>query len=562
MKSAALSFYASFYRRAWRTLAVCVVLALAQAALLGPVAFVLRRIFDVVIPAGDLRQLAWLGGGLVLLNVAAAALQLWLRKSALGLTKTITRAIREQLLQRVYTFSRAFYTQADRSRWHSIITSDSEKLDGLGDALTAHLLPAFVIMLGLSLALLALNWQLLLALAVCGPLLWLGHHFLKSAATRRANEHRRAFWQFSEGIWFALQRLDLTRLQSAEAFEQTRQHAHFATLSRTGSALQFFQTLYLALQNLLLTVALTVLLLLGGALVAAGKLTLGELISFNVVVALFGNHLRAALAAIPQLINGHQALLALYELLNAADEPPYRGNRRVDFQGKLALRGVSFQYGEKAVLRDINLTLEPGSTLVIAGPNGSGKTTLVNLLLGFYRPQTGAVLADDQPFEQLDLIELRSRIGVVPQNPELFPGTIWENLTYGSTDTERAHVEAAATLATAHDFITQLPAGYETRVGEHGVLLSGGQRQRLALARALLRQPRLLILDEPTNHLDKAAVAQLLTNLQRLTPAPTTLIISHDPQVLQQVWQTPSALFSLPEGRLTQPLPWATAHHP
>ncbi len=170
------------------------------------------------------------------------------------------------------------------------------------------------------------------------------------------------------------------------------------------------------------------------------------------------------------------------------------------------------------MLQAINLTLSPGQTVVVVGPNGSGKTTLLNLLLGFYRPQQGQLYADEQPFSQLDLIHLRRSIAVVSQDPVIFPGTIRENLTYGCPEVSFQRIIEAAHLATAHEFIEQLPQGYDTFVGDNGVLLSGGQRQRLAIARALLRQPKLLILDEPTNHLDATAVEQLMHHLKKLDP--------------------------------------------
>jgi ABC-type bacteriocin/lantibiotic exporter with double-glycine peptidase domain len=186
------------------------------------------------------------------------------------------------------------------------------------------------------------------------------------------------------------------------------------------------------------------------------------------------------------------------------------------------------------VLRDVTLTINPGSTVALVGPNGSGKSTIGNLILGFYRPQTGELCADDQPFTELDMVHLRRQIGVVTQDPILFPGTIWENITYGAPNVSSSQVIQAAKLATAHESIDQLPKGYQTFVGEDGILLSGGQRQRIALARALLREPALLILDEPTNHLDEAGVRQLMGSLDQLGNAPTILMISHDVAIVDQ----------------------------
>jgi ATP-binding cassette subfamily B protein len=165
------------------------------------------------------------------------------------------------------------------------------------------------------------------------------------------------------------------------------------------------------------------------------------------------------------------------------------------------------------------------------GPNGTGKTSLVSLILGLYRPTGGRLSADGHPFDDLDLDDIRRSIGVVTQDPVMIPGTIWENLTYGRDSESPAGVVQAAELATAHGFIQSLPLAYETPIGEEGVLLSGGQRQRLAIARALVRAPALLILDEPTNHLDADSVRALLSNLKHLPNRPAILIITHAPDV-------------------------------
>jgi ATP-binding cassette subfamily B protein len=150
--------------------------------------------------------------------------------------------------------------------------------------------------------------------------------------------------------------------------------------------------------------------------------------------------------------------------------------------------------------------------------------------MGLYKPGTGRVLADGVPFEQLDMRSFRRQVGVVLQDPVLFPGTIAENIAFGRPDASEADIQAAAEAATAHGFVEQLPDGYDTGVGDEGVGLSGGQRQRVAIARALLGSPGMLLLDEPTTYLDEAAVTALMANLARLPRTPTVVLVTHDPQ--------------------------------
>jgi ATP-binding cassette subfamily B protein len=180
------------------------------------------------------------------------------------------------------------------------------------------------------------------------------------------------------------------------------------------------------------------------------------------------------------------------------------------------------------------LEIGTGEHVAITGPNGAGKSTMAHLIAGFYRPRAGLLLADRVEYETLSIPELRRQIGFVPQHPSFFVGTVRENITYGRDATTPEALEAAVRLSHADDVIARLPLGYDTPVGEGGVMLSGGERQRLAIARALLARPRLLILDEPTTHLDAEHVQTVMTDLVSLPDRPTVLMISHDPQVVAQ----------------------------
>jgi ABC-type bacteriocin/lantibiotic exporter with double-glycine peptidase domain len=214
----------------------------------------------------------------------------------------------------------------------------------------------------------------------------------------------------------------------------------------------------------------------------------------------------------------------------------------------LELDSVYFQYTERQLLAGASLSLEARSIVAIVGSNGSGKTTLIYLLAGFYKPKHGALSADGHSYDELDIVSLRRSIGVVPQDPILFAGTVRDNITYGFAEAKEAEIVQAAKLATADAFIRELPLGYDNQIGEGGGSLSGGQRQRIAVARALLRCPKVLILDEPSNHLDDHAVYRLMHNLKTLPTAPTVVLISHDLRVIRQA----DHIYRLENGKLTE----------
>jgi subfamily B ATP-binding cassette protein MsbA len=200
-------------------------------------------------------------------------------------------------------------------------------------------------------------------------------------------------------------------------------------------------------------------------------------------------------------------------------------------EGEVCFEEVSFDYGDsgqvREVLHAVNLSAYPGQVVALVGPSGAGKTTLVNLIPRFYDPTAGCITIDGYDVRHVQMRSLREQIGIVPQETALFSGNVRDNILYGKLDATPGEVEAAARAANAHGFILELAEGYDTLVGERGVKLSGGQRQRIAIARAILKNPRVLILDEATSSLDSESEQAVQEALQRLMQARTTFVIAH-----------------------------------
>jgi subfamily B ATP-binding cassette protein HlyB/CyaB len=235
-----------------------------------------------------------------------------------------------------------------------------------------------------------------------------------------------------------------------------------------------------------------------------------------------------------------QANIAVKRLADIMDAPaePYTlvPSRVVESKGEIAVRSLGFRYSAEQpwVYRNLNLTLKPGRLTVLAGPSGSGKSTLAKLLLGFYHPEEGRIEVDGRDLRHLSANEMRQHFGVVPQDTFLFSGTIYENLIAANPNAGFADVVQATKIAEIHDVIEKLPKGYSTEIGEHGVGLSGGQKQRLAIARAVLKRPRILIFDEATSSLDQATAEQFAQTVNQLKGRVTTLFIAHQvPKGLQ-----------------------------
>jgi ABC-type bacteriocin/lantibiotic exporter with double-glycine peptidase domain len=302
------------------------------------------------------------------------------------------------------------------------------------------------------------------------------------------------------------------------------------------------------IQEILTGLSAIVIIIIGGVAVATKSMSLGEFLSFYLAALYLNKYINILTSSIPDIITGNESLTTLYKLSETEDLDTLLGSRKIEFAGNLTIQDVSFSYGSSSVLKKINLSIKPGAKIAIVGPNGSGKTTIMNLILGFYQPATGQITAEEIEYKYLDMVDFRRQLGVVFQHPPLFSGSVTENITYGSPDIDFSQLKSSAGYALAHDFIENLPQGYDTQIGEDGVLLSGGECQRIAIARALYRNPGILILDEPTNHLDRSKVEEIMLSLDKIDNKPAILIISHDQSVIEHV----DEVYQLTDGVLTR----------
>ncbi|WP_065758436.1 ABC transporter transmembrane domain-containing protein [Pseudomonas defluvii] len=280
--------------------------------------------------------------------------------------------------------------------------------------------------------------------------------------------------------------------------------------------------------------AVGVMLWVGGMDVIAGRISGGELAAFVFYSLIVGSAFGTLSEVIGELQRAAGAAERIAELLAARSEivSPEHGVMHLPerVSGQLELREVCFAYPSRpnpAAIDHLSLVVAPGETLALVGPSGAGKSTLFDLLLRFYDPQAGQILLDGQPVDRLDPQDLRRNFALVAQNPALFYGTVEDNIRYGRADASSAEVEAVARSAYAHEFILQLPQGYQTHLGESGLGLSGGQRQRLAIARALLVDAPILLLDEATSALDAQSEHLIQQALPGLMAGRTTLVIAH-----------------------------------
>ena len=278
-------------------------------------------------------------------------------------------------------------------------------------------------------------------------------------------------------------------------------------------------------------IAISLVILLAGWQIVAGTSTVGEFSGFISALLIAVGPARAigtlnsviqeGTAAANRVFGGIDSKAKVYDDLNA------ESLKGID--GKIIFRNITYKYLDKNILalNNINLEINPGESLAIVGPSGSGKSTLINLILRFFDPDEGEVLIGDQNIKKVKIVSLRESIAIVSQDTLLFHGTVCENITFGKQNATKEDIIKSAKEAGSHDFIQKLPNGYETMIGESGANLSGGERQRIAIARAILRNPKILILDEPTSSLDSEAENKIKVTLSAISKNRTTITIAH-----------------------------------
>jgi len=380
--------------------------------------------------------------------------------------------------------------------------------------------------------------------------------------------------------------------QEAERFEQTTE-AYYRTQIRAINARNLFfpLTRVVGFFSNIFMVGVGGYFMLRGAMaggihgIQPGGFTPGKLVAFRAYWwRLFGPI--QTLARVNDMVQRASAAgRRVFEVLDAPDELPDTPSAQPieQVRGAMELRNVSFTYGlellappkespayeavvpsngngspapapaapsagtSPVVLHDVNIRIEPGQTVALCGPSGSGKSSVLNLLLRFYDPLSGQVLLDGRPLPDITKVSLRSHFALVQQETFLFNDSIVDNIRYGHTDATMEQVIAAAKAANAHEFITRLPHGYDTRVGERGVRLSGGQKQRISIARAFLANPSVLLLDEPTSSVEPDSEAAIIAALRRLMAGRTTILTSHRPSLIYQA----DRVYVLVDGRVT-----------
>jgi len=538
--------YIRLYKGQYRNFFLSIALSILQSLVVIPIALLIRIVFDNVLPGKDFKQLVilcFIISGLYILN---GALTLWTRYISLKTTKRVIKNIRNMIVNKFYTLPRQYFTEIDRIKLHACVVQDTFRLDVMSNGLVAQLFPSVLISSGLFFVLLYLDPPLFLIVMAISPLLVFFGKYVGRALREKVNTYHRYFEIFSKRVMVLLNYIDLTRISVSEKNEIREQGKLHEKLEKKSFDQAWFGAFYRIFNETTTSAFGLVIMMFGGYRVINGLITIGELFAFFTALGLLKKYIVTISSVIPNIIEGKESLRSVFCFLNEEMSLPYSGTDNLEFKGGICFESVSFSYGQGRLLEKISFSITPGRTICIVGPNGSGKSTIVNLILGFYRPQRGVIKADGQEYEKIDLRDVRRSVGVVFQDVLIFPGSIRENITYGTDECSETRLETILELSGCKGFIDKLPEGLETYVENKREKLSGGEFQRLSIARALLGDNKLIIMDEPSTNLDRCVLNDIIGNLKKHRADISLLIISHNDEVALSA----DEILKLNEGKL------------
>jgi len=519
-----------YLRPYWLTAvgALLSLLLVTAANLLSPQ--ILRFVIDQGISAGDLQALIWSTAALLGAAVVRGLFSFTQGYLSEKVSQSAAYEMRNALFAKIENLSFSYHDQAQTGQLMTRITSDVEQVRTFLGSGLLQLVSAIVLLLGSMAVLFSMNWQLALITVLTVPAM-----FVILAQFMRVVRPLFGQVQARLGELNTVLQENLVGIRVVQAF--AREPYESARYSVTNQ--QLLDANLLTIRGLAASFPLIFLISnlgtlaviwFGGYQVIGGALSLGELVAFNTYLSLLIMPIMMLGMIIGQLSRASVSAERMFEILDAENAVVDRPGALAlpEVIGRVAFEHVSFRYigGDVKVLDGISFAAEPGQTVAIMGPTGSGKSTIINLIPRFYDPTEGRVTVDGRDERDITLESLRDQIGIVLQDTTLFSGSIHDNIAYGRPDAGAAEVEAAARAAQAHEFIAGFPEGYATIVGERGVGLSGGQRQRIAIARALLRDPRILILDDSTSAVDAETEFQIQQALDHLMAGRTSFVIA------------------------------------
>lgn len=515
----------------WRYMGISTVLAVLAASVeLTPPYLTKILIDEVLVPRSNAHLFVWLLGALVGIRLFGTGVNIVRGRLNAWLGSEISFNLRSKLYQHLQWLSLSYFDKRQTGSIMSRVTRDTDALYDFVVNSAPTIALNLLMIIGIATVMVLMDWKLSLLVLIPAPfVVWLSRY-----AWRRVIRVWRRHWHRWSRLTAHLGGT-LSGMREVKAFTQEQREIQTFDkrnfeIAETGMVAGKINASVFPLISFMVMSSSFVIWYVGGRGVLEGTFELGKLVAFLSYIGMLFGPLSIITNIMDWASRTVTAAERVFEVLDTEPEVRDAPNaiRLTEVQGEIVLENVSFGYEKHhPVLHDVSVHIRPGEMIGLVGPSGSGKTTLINLICRFYDPTRGRILIDGKDLREISMQDLRQHIGVVLQDNFLFPGTIRENIAYARPDATLEEIIEAAKAANAHDFIMRFPDGYDTWVGERGHRLSGGERQRIAIARAILRNPQILILDEATASVDTETERLIQEALERLVQNRTTIAIAH-----------------------------------
>ena len=478
----------------------------------------------------SINDLWWVGAVffiIIIQNIPMHTLYVRVFSSALN---TMQVQLRSSIVRRLQELSISFHDTYQSGKLQTKILRDVEALEILSRNLMNSVFPAaLTIIVAFSFTVMRQPFVALFYL-VSVPVSSSLVFFFSKKMTARNREYRTEIESLSASVVEMIQMIPITRAHGVEELEVSKMDFRLENVKRRGIRLEVIGALFSAFSWTSFQIVMLLCLMFTSILAFKKIISVGDVVLFQSFFAMIVGAVNMILNAYPELSRGFESIRSIGEILESPDIEHNEGKRKVDHvDGHFVFDAVGYAYDivQQPAVKDFSLEIKAGESIALVGESGSGKSTLMSLVIGFRRPTSGRILLDGQDMQGLDLRQYRRFLAVVPQTTLLFSGSVWENIAYGTDIKDAKKIWDILEVANAAEFVSKMPQGLDTKLGERGARLSGGQRQRIAIARALIRDPRVIVLDEATSALDVVSESLIQEAIGRLVKGRTTFIVAH-----------------------------------
>ncbi|RUT46985.1 ABC transporter ATP-binding protein [Paenibacillus anaericanus] len=442
----------------------------------------------------------------------------------------VEAGLRSTLVRKMQQLSLSYHGDMNAGRLQSKVLRDVEAIDFLSRQMLMTIIPAginLLIVIGLTLY---HSWIVALFFVLMAPASIFLVRFFSAQMSKRNHDVRKNIEEMSGKVSETVEMIPVTRAHGLEDVEIRKVDAALEGIRERGHRLDVLEAYFGSSSWVVFQLFQVGCLFFSAYLAHLGYMQIGDIVMYQSFFNMIIGSVTSILNVYPNLVKGFESLHSVTEVLMSDETEEYKGRQKPEsVRGEFKFENVSFQYkdSDRHVFDDFTLKVKPGETVAFVGESGSGKSTILSLIIGFYKPQGGNIWIDGISMSELSMAKYRQSLAIVLQDNILFSGTIRENITYGLPHISEEKVQQAIWMANLQDVIENLPDGLETSVGEHGGRLSGGQRQRIAIARALVRDPQIIILDEATSALDNLSERHVQQAMEQLMKGRTTFIVAH-----------------------------------